>query len=302
MNSFDYCRRAVRSAKSNFSLAFHLLPPDARRGMDALYAFMRATDDLSDVAGLCEAGSHKIGVTDPSYKTSQDTGTTLEKRAAITAWRHGTESALAGVYSHPIHAALHHTVRTFQIPPRYLFDVIDGVEADLDIVRFATFDELRPYCYRVASAVGLACLPIWGCHNPAAAVPGEAVGIAFQLMNILRDLGEDRARGRVYLPQDDLARFGCPAETWSHTDPAFRAMMQFQVSRAEQFYREGEALNEYLSPSGRAIFSVMNRTYRALLATIVRKKFDVFTDRVRVAKWRKMSAFVAAWPIKWGWS
>ncbi len=277
MNSFDYCRRAVRSAKSNFSLAFYLLPPDARRGMDALYAFMRATDDLSD-----------------------DTGTSVEKLAAISDWRQGTECALSGKYSHPIHAALHHTVRTFQIPPRYLFDVIDGVEADLDIVRFATFDELRPYCYRVASAVGLACLPIWGCRNPAAAVPGEAVGIAFQLTNILRDLGEDRDRGRVYLPQDDLVRFGCPAETWLPTDPAFLAMMQFQVSRAEQFYRDGEALNEYLSPSGRAIFSVMTRTYRALLAEIVRRQFAVFTDRIRVAKWRKMATFAAAWPIKWG--
>jgi phytoene synthase len=158
-----------------------------------LYAFCRATDDLADEPG------------DPAAK-----------RAALARWRARLDAALAGDYSHRLHAALAHAVRTFDIPPAYLHDVIDGVESDLGPVRIETFAELHRYCYRVASAVGLACLPVWGLRtgtNPEQARgPAEAAGVAFQLTNILRDLGEDRSRGRVYLPRDELERFDCPPE------------------------------------------------------------------------------------------
>ena len=277
--SFAACREIVRRSASNFSLAFRLLPPAQRRAMDALYAFMRLTDDLSD-----------------------EPGEVNEKRSKLTTWREALAAALAGEYSHPIHPALHRTVVDFAIGPKYLFEVIDGVESDLEPVRFATFAELVPYCHRVASAVGLACLPVWGCRDPRAAAPGEAAGIAFQLTNILRDLGEDRARGRVYLPLDELERFDCPPESWSERGPRFRELMRFQVERAERFYAEADELNVYLSPSGRAIYRVMFRTYRGLLKEIVRSDFDVFARRVRVPQWKKAAIFASAWPVKWGWS
>jgi phytoene synthase len=251
--------------------------------MDALYAFMRVTDDLADEPG------------DPAAK-----------RAALDRWRADLVAALAGRYSHPVHPALHDTTRRFAVPPEYLSAVIDGVASDLEPVRLATFADLYPYCYRVASVVGLACVRVWGLRpgvKPADAIaPAEAAGVAFQLTNILRDLGEDAARGRVYLPADELTRFGCPPETWR--DPgygtAFRELMRFQVGRARDYYRQAEPLPGQLSPDGRAIFRVMTATYRALLDEIERRDYDVFARRVRIPRWRKGLIFLSAWPVKWG--
>lgn len=281
--SFAYCHEVTSRANSSFPLAFRLLPVPKRRAMDALYAFMRVTDDLADAPGESAA-----------------------KRDDLVRWRASLVAALAGRPSHPVHPALAETVTRYAIPARYLHDVIDGVAADLDAVRFATFADLYPYCYRVASAVGLACVPVWGVRPGAtlaeAAGPAEAAGIAFQLTNILRDLGEDAARGRVYLPEDDLGRFGCPPESWGDParGPAFREMMRFEVGRAREYYARGERLERLLTADGRAIFRVMCGTYRALLGEIERRGFDVFTRRVRTPKWRKAGVFLAAWPVKWG--
>lgn len=247
--------------------------------MDALYAFMRLTDDISDESG-------EVG----------------EKRAKLNTWRASLSTALSGDFTHPIHPALYRTVVDFEVDSKYLFEVIDGVESDLEPVRFATFEELVPYCHRVASAVGLVCLPVWGCRDPRSAAPGEAAGIAFQLTNILRDLGEDLARGRVYLPADELARFDCPPESWRDRGPNFATLMRFQVERADRYYDAAAALDAHLPASGRAIYRVMFRTYRELLKEIVRRDYDVFTRRVRVPKWKKAAIFASAWPVKWGWS
>lgn len=278
--SFAICQRITRQSRSNFSLAFRLLPPHKRRAMDALYAFMRITDDLAD-----------------------EPGEVAEKRLALSRWREALTAALRGDFAHPIHPALHDTALRFAIPPRFLFDAIDGAEADLEPVRFATFAELYPYCYRVASAVGLACIRIWELRRGAAFAdadpPAEAAGIAFQLTNIIRDLGEDLSRGRVYLPQDELTRFGCPPESWTRPDADFATMMRFLVNRARDFYRRSEPLDALLAPDGRAIFRVMSGTYRALLDAIERNGFDVFSQRVRVPRWRKGLLVLRAWPAKW---
>lgn len=274
-SSITHCRRLTRRANSSFPLAFRVLPPAKRDATTALYAFCRATDDLADDPGA--------------------------NRAAVHDWRERLRAALAGDYTHPIHPALHHAVRTFGIDPAHLFAVIDGVEQDLEPVRFATFAELEPYCHRVASAVGLACLPVWGVRGDVRA-PAEAAGVAFQITNILRDLGEDLARGRVYLPADDLARFDSPPDKWR--DPAyagnFRAMMRFQCDRAADYYRRAEPLQAQLSADGRAVFGVMFGVYRRLLAEIERRGFDVFTTRVRVGKLTKTRLLLTAWPTKWG--
>ena len=252
--------------------------------MDALYAFMRVTDDLAD-----------------------GPGTECDKRRQLAAWRAALLAALAGRPTHPIHPALADTVVRFGIPTQYLLDVIDGVETDLAPVRFATFAEVYPYCYRVASAVGLACVRVWGFRPgvpPAvAAGPAEAAGIAFQLTNILRDLGEDLARGRVYLPTDELAAAGCPPEVWREPKAAdqFRALLEAQVARARAYYRLADALPPLLSSDGRAIFQVMCGTYRRLLDEVERAGPGVFARRVRVPGWRKGLILLGGWAAKWGW-
>jgi phytoene synthase len=281
--SFAACSAITQNAHSSFPVAFRLLAPARRRAMDALYAYMRVTDDLADEAA------------EPR-----------EKRRKLVAWRAGLTAALGGTFAHPIHPALVDTVRRYAIPPRFLYDAIDGMETDTGPVRMASFTELYPYCYRVASAVGLACVRVWGARpgatdsdtDPSA----EAAGIAFQLTNILRDLGEDRTRDRVYLPADELARFDCPPERWldpAHTGP-FRELMRFQVARARTYYQRGAALAPLLTADGRAIFHVMCGVYSRLLDEIEHLDYDVFTRRVRVPKWRKAAVCASGWLVKWG--
>ena len=248
--------------------------------MDALYAYMRVTDDIAD---------------EPSAED--------ETRRKLAAWRAGLHAALAGNFMHPIHPALADTVRRYGVPPQLLFDAIDGMETDIGPVRMRSFAELYPYCYRVASAVGLACVRVWGVRSGVTPTdtdaPAEAAGIAFQLTNILRDLGEDAARARVYLPADELEHFHCPPERWC--EPAFRDLMRFQVARARDYYRRGAALAPLLSPDGRAIFHVMSGIYRRLLDEIEACGYDVFSRRVRVPKWRKAAMYASGWMVKWGW-
>ncbi len=282
-HSFATCHAITSAANSSFPVAFRLLSPARRRAMDALYAYMRVTDDLADEMGTAE-----------------------EKRQKLAAWREGLTAALAGVFTHPIHPALVDTVQRYAIPPQFLYDAIDGMETDLGLVRMQSFDELYPYCYRVASAVGLACVRVWGTRPGVTDAdtdpPAEAAGIAFQLTNILRDLGEDLARERVYLPADELARFECPPQRWR--DPAladnFREMMQFQVARARDYYRKGAVLAPLLSPDGRAIFHVMRGAYSRILDEIERCDYDVFTRRVRLPRWRKLAVCASGWLVKWG--
>lgn len=262
--SYAACRDVVRRANSSFPLAFRLLSKPKRRAMNALYAFARLTDDLAD-----------------------EPGEPAEKRERLDAWSQSLRLALSGIYSHPTHWALHDTVLRYGIPHRYLHDLIEGVRMDLEPVSFATFDELRLYCYRVAGVVGLACVRIWGLKPGRTfeeiEAPAEAAGLAFQLTNILRDLGEDRDRSRRYLPMNE--------------DPLD---LDFQIERARGFYRDAEPLDAALENDGRAVFRVMNGTYRALLETIATRPQAVFEKRVRVSKLRKTAIYLSAWPLKWG--
>jgi phytoene synthase len=248
--------------------------------MCALYAFNRVTDDLADEPGPIDG-----------------------RQAALDAWRAGTRQALAGHYSHFAHPALHATVTRYAIPPEYLEAVIDGVSADLGTVRFPAFPDLYAYCWRVASAVGLACVHIWGFRGGRRALEyAESAGIAFQLTNILRDLAEDRANGRVYLPQDELARFGLPPEGPAGVaDPGFRDLMRFQTARARDFYRAAEPLADLLRPAGRAIYRMMSRTYRGILDEIEARDHDVFSGRVRLGRWRKLRLLAESLPASFGW-
>jgi phytoene synthase len=156
----------------------------------------------------------------------------------------------------------------------------------------------------VASAVGLACIHIWGFADARALVYAESAGIAFQLTNILRDLGEDAARGRVYVPQEDLLRFGYRMEQLhaGERDEQFRGLMRFQVTRARQYYDAARPLSALLPAPGRAVFQVMIRTYRGLLDAIEERDYDVFRSRVSLSRWRKLSLVMQAVPTRLGWA
>jgi len=180
----------------------------------------------------------------------------------------------------------------------HLYAVIDGVEMDLDGRRYETFEELRLYCERVASAVGLACIYIWGFRGPEAFAPARSAGIALQLTNILRDLKADATAGRVYLPLADLRACDYSLDDLSAgvADRRFHRLMDVEVARAEQFYDEGAELIDWLDPSGRRIFGLMMATYRSLLREIARRPADVFRRHVRVSGLTKLR-LLARWSL-----
>lgn len=279
--SYAYCDRLARRKAGNFYHAFRVLPRAQRQAMCALYAFMRHTDDLGD-----------------------GPGSSAEKRDWLRGWRGRFRDALADAPSHRLHLALKHTIDTYRIPPDYVEAVVDGVEMDLDRVHYATFADLYRYCWRVASAVGLACIHIWGFSDDAAKQYAEKAGIAFQLTNILRDLSEDAGRGRVYLPREDLDRFGYGEAEISRgvVDDRFRRLMSFEVGRVRQYYDAAMPLAGMLPAAGRAVFLVMTRTYRGLLDAIEEQGYDVFRRRIRLSPWRKLRLVAGALPVRWGWA
>lgn len=276
--SFAYCRRRTARSRSSFRFAFRLLPPDKVAGMHALYAFLRETDDLSD---------------DP------------KPRLTLTRWREQLDAALKGTFSHRCHAALLDTVERFAIPPEYLHEVITGVEGDLQPVTIRTFDDMKIYCYRVAGVVGLACVSIWGLKPGADAAAAKALsvdaGYAFQLTNILRDLAEDRKRGRVYLPADELAAFTIDPRTWHEAkhDDAMRELLYFQIDRARGYYQSSAGLGEMLTLEGAAIFRFMSRAYSQLLERIANSGTDSLNCRVRLSRVQKLKLAAGAWANRW---
>lgn len=265
--SYRACQRLARRTASNFYYPFLLLPQAKRQGMCALYAFLRQTDDLGDSQLPVET-----------------------RRVALARWRDALNAALAGEYRNVYFPALADTVARYNIPARYLHQAIDGMEMDLEVRRYETFDDLRRYCYCVASTVGLACIHIWGFRSPAALVPAEQAGVAFQLTNILRDLKEDAERGRLYLPLEDLQRFDYqPEELFRGVyDERFRHLMDFQVERAQRLYEESRALELWLHRDGVGVYGAMSGIYRGLLDEIRRRRGDVFTHRVRLTTARKL--------------
>lgn len=265
--SYARCRQVTRRTASNFYYAFLVLPRPKRRAMCALYAFSRLTDDLGDNPGPIE-----------------------KRREALGRWRRSLERGLMGDFDAPIFPALLDTIERYDLPVARLHELIDGVEMDLERSEYQTFDELRDYCYKVAATVGLCCIHIWGFRDQAAIEPAVQCGIAFQLTNILRDLKEDAAAGRVYLPQDELRRFGYTVDDLRRgvVDGRLRNLMRFQIERAEGFYRDADRLGQWLAPDGRLVFGAMTSIYRGLLDEIKRVDGDVFRRRIRLTAWRKL--------------
>jgi phytoene synthase len=270
--SYDYCREIARTKAKNFYYSFLLLPAEKRDAMCAVYAFMRYSDDLSD---------------DESAASNED------RLLALDRWRAALAEALAGrAPAGPVWLALTDTIRKYKIPEQYFYDMIDGVSSDLKPGRFATFSDLYQYCYRVASVVGLTIVHIFGFDGPRALDLAEKCGIAFQLTNILRDVREDAERGRVYLPVEDLDRFG--VSELKPSDPRFRSLMEFEAQRARQYYRDSLPLVGLVHRSSRTSLWALIEIYRRLLERIVASNFAVWERRIRLSTAEKIGILVEA--------
>ena len=265
--SYAYCEKVARRRARNFYYAFVLLSKDRRRAMCAIYAFMRYCDDLSDDEGL----SNRAG--------------------AIGRWKQDLAAALEGRFSgHPVWPAFHDAVTRYAIPHCYFFEMIEGVSSDLEPRRIRTFDELYRYCYLVASVVGLTIIHIFGFESDQALPLAEKCGIAFQLTNILRDIREDAARGRVYLPEEDLARFGVSQGTFVNVEisAGFTALMEYEVDRAEAYYQASMPLVRLVNPGSRPSLGALIEIYHRLLKRIQEARRDVLSRRIHIPAWEKI--------------
>ena len=262
-----YCRQVTRQQAKNFYYAFLFLPSDKRAAIYSVYAFCRHSDDIADAPGPIQ------------YKRDQ-----------LKHWRNELDNCYSGKPNLLITRALCHTIQKYPIPRHYFEELLTGIEMDLTVQRYASFDDLRVYCYRVASAVGLACLEIFGYRHEGVRTYAGNLGIALQLTNILRDVREDAERGRIYLPQQDMLAFGVTENDVlrQRYSPSFAALMRYQQDRILAHYRQAASS---LLPGDRAGLmapEIMAAIYRATLHKMRRRGFNVFRGPVRLSGLRKI--------------
>jgi phytoene synthase len=267
MTPDEYCQQRAAASGSSFYYSFLFLPPEKRRAITAFYAFCREVDDVADEAS--------------------DAGVA---RTKLAWWRTEVANLMAGQPSHPVTRALAPFVQPMGIDGARMNEIIDGMEMDLTHHRYADFGSLRQYCHRAAGVVGQLSASIFGYRHAGTLEYAESLGIAFQLTNIIRDVGEDARRGRVYLPADELARHGLTAEDIlaRRGGEAFRAAMDFQADRAEAFYREAFAKLHPEDRRNQRAGLIMAAIYRTLLAEIRRDGFPVLEARVSLTPIRKL--------------
>ena len=278
--AYSVCRHIARSSAKNFYYGFMLLPSSKRNALSAVYAFMRHADDLSDDPGM----------------------TPYERRIKLAnfiySYHHSIES---GRTDDPVFLALKDAQERYTIPMELLDQLVAGTEMDVreyvassgPQVVYGSFDELYGYCYHVASVVGLVCIRIFGYRSPEAEKYAEQLGIAFQLTNILRDVKEDAAMSRVYLPQEDLVRFGVSAEELGAGAPLekLRPLLAFEAARAREFYVSSERLLPLIDERSQPALWAMVEIYRGILDRIELRQYDVYTERVRLSLGDKLKIF-----------
>jgi phytoene synthase len=288
--AYSVCRSIARTAARNFYYAFLVLPRFKREALCAVYAFMRRCDDIADDPAL------------PVY----------ERRLRLADWLDAMHRALEGrPTDDPVLLALADAQRRFKIPVNLLDQLALGTAMDLQqlddedeplfatreqaraegqiVVRYRTFDDLYQYCYRVASVVGLVCIRIFGYRDPAAEPLAERCGLAFQLTNIIRDVKEDAALGRVYLPEEDLQKFGVSVAELSGPSAAakLKPVLALEADRARSFYRSGEDLVPLVNDDSQPALWALVTIYRKLLEKIAARQYDVFGEKIRLTPWEK---------------
>jgi phytoene synthase len=287
--AYSVCRSITRSAAKNFYYAFLVLPRAKRQALCAVYAFMRRCDDIADDESL-----------------SQN-----DRRQKLSAWLDALHRAQSGQPSdEPILLALTDAERRYHIRVGLLDQLADGTAMDVEggaaanqnpreeasslpelSVHYRTFDDLYQYCYRVASVVGLVCIHVFGYSDPAAEPLAERLGLAFQLTNIIRDVKEDASMGRVYLPEEDLDKFGIPISALSSvSDPIpLRPLLAMEADRAREYYRAGEELIPLVEEDSQPALWVLMTIYQRLLDKIALREYDVFSEKVSLSVREKLS-------------
>jgi phytoene synthase len=292
-HAYAVCRGVARRSAKNFYYGFLVLPSEKRNALCAVYAFMRHADDIAD---------------DPAM----DVGL---KRQKLDEWLESAKQVFSGrPTDDPVLMALGDAQRRFKIPQDLFEKLVYGTGMDLDIppaspdspaVLCNTFDDLKQYCYYVASVVGLVCIHIFGYQDKKAEFLAEDCGLAFQLTNIIRDIKEDASMGRIYIPEEDMSRSNLSAENFSATamaDPAkaqqVRPALEYEAERARRYYESGKWLMELIEEDSRAALWVLVEIYSRLLNKIALRNYDVFTERVSLSTWEKLTVLARGFVLR----
>ena len=267
MDPHQYCQEKCAASGSSFYYNFLFLPPERRRAIMALYAFCREVDDVVDE---CH---------DPAIAATK-----------LVWWRQEVQRIADGQPQHPVGRALHAVGHSFSLPSEQLLEIIDGMEMDLTQSRYLDFKGLSLYCYRVASVVGLLAAEIFGYRDRQTLKYAHDLGMAFQLTNIVRDIGEDARRGRIYIPMDELKQFGVPAADIlnSRYSENFSALMAFQVARAEKYYDQALSQLPAADRKSQRPGLIMAAIYRTLLREIANDDYRVLHQRIALTPVRKL--------------
>ena len=282
-HAYAVCRGISRRAAKNFYYGFMVLPSEKRNALSAVYAFMRHADDISDEPGV-----------DPQLK-----------RQKLSEWLDAAKAVFSGkATDDPVLMALGDAQAKFKIPPELFEKLVYGTSLDLDIppasaetpaILCETFEDLKQYCYYVASVVGLVCIRIFGYQDTKAEFLAEDCGLAFQLTNIIRDIKEDASMGRIYIPAEDLVRSNLTAASFASSvlqNPAqvqqLRPALEYEAERARKYYESAKWLMELIDEDSRAALWVLVEIYSRLLRKITERNYDVLTERVRLTLWEKL--------------
>lgn len=271
----DIAKEISKKSKSSFYYAFNLLPAAQRDAMNTVYAFCRETDDIVD------ADEH-----------SDDF-----KYEKLRKWRIELEKSLEGHSDYQLINKLAKTIQHFNIPLEPFFDLIKGMEMDLQKKRYLTFDDLQKYCYNVASTVGLMCIEIFGYRHPSAKDFAVNLGIALQLTNILRDVKNDAEKGRIYLPKEDLDKFNYnESDILNSTyNENFQKMMQYQVERAQEYFNAATACLNLEDKKAMFAARAMQHIYYRMLKKIVNADYDVYHNKIKISTAKKVGISLGVW-------
>lgn len=274
MTPDQYCQNKTAQSGSSFYYSFMFLSPERRRAITALYAFCREVDDVVD-----ECSDEHVA------------------RTTLAWWRGQVAAIYSGTPQHPVAQALVPVVKQFNLPQEHLLEIIDGMEMDLTQHQYADFKSLQLYCYRVASVVGLLAAEIFGYSDRKTLKYAHDLGIAFQLTNIIRDVGEDARRGRIYLPQDEMAQFGVHTSDIldARETESFQKLMKFQIERAQHYYDQALVELPLVDRKSQRTGLMMAAIYRATLEEVVHSGCHVLRERISLTPLRKLWLAFKTW-------